>query len=212
MLSPYTSPIPMRFVRARRNPSTPRVSVLGIDASLTSTGYAYRDEKGQVVAGTIPTGELRSSHRLLYVQNKITRLLDLADPVLVVIEGYAMGFGGGKGNPGRVFDIGELGGVVKLAVWQRGIDAMIVPPSTLKCVIADNGKAKKPEMITALRTRYGHSTVSHDEADAIGLMLTGEIRCGKTKLVAKPSRMGSIEACEVIRGQLKLISKQHTTS
>lgn len=112
-----------------------------------------------------------------------------------------MGFTRGQG---RLADLGELGGTVKLALWERGIDVMIAPPATLKSAIAENGRADKSEIKAALRQRYGYHITNPDEADALGLMLLGEIRCGKTRLQAHAKRMASVTNCEVIRGQIKL--------
>ena len=105
---------------------------------------------------TIDGSKLRSLDRLNVVAKEIERIVQLQGITLAVIEGYAMGFGGK--NPGRVFDIGELGGVLKLTLWRMGVPLMVIPPKTLKCLIADSGNAKKDDMINALRTNYGFVT------------------------------------------------------
>lgn len=145
----------------------------------------------------------------MYVQKTLMEEVDRCNPTLAVIEGYAMGFGGKKGgNPGKVFDIGELGGVLKLELWRRGIDVMIVPPTTMKSVIAGNGSAKKDQVQRGLSKFYGIlGSFQEDEADAVGLMLVGEIRLDMRKIGVELHRMASVRACKVVPGRLKLTSE-----
>ena len=81
-----------------------------------------------------------------------------------------MGIRGG----GRVFDIGELGGILKLLAWEQGVNLLIVPPSTLKQFITGKGNATKPEMSQALATKYNYDVVQNDECDALCLLLMGD--------------------------------------
>ncbi len=112
-----------------------------------------------------------------------------------------MGF---RKGTGRLAHLGEVGGILKLAIWERGIDVMIVPSATLKSVVAGGGRADKAAVIKSLNGTYGYQVEQEDEADALGLMLIGEHRCGSTELKATPARMASLEKCEYIPGQRKL--------
>ncbi len=185
------------------------VRVLGIDASLTSTGYAYRDSAGGVITGRVTCGELKGQARLFYIRMQIMKVVQALQPTLVVYENYAMSRGG-KSAPGRVFNIGELGGVLRLALWEAGFDVLYVAPTMMKSVIAENGKAEKPEVRAALNKRFSVHVVQNDEADAAGLMIVGEIKCGVGRIypkVGKSDRSKAVRELEIDRGKLQSISK-----
>lgn len=157
------------------------------------------------MSGTLPTDKLRGMQRLHYVETEIRQLLEHVRPTLVVYESYALGV-----NKGMVFDIAELGGVIKKLIWEQGIPIMLVSPSSLKQAVYGSGgfgrgtksKKDKAALVTgALRTRHGLLVASDDEADAVGLMLMGEVKSGKTKVHPKDALYKS-HTCEVTRGRL----------
>lgn len=197
----------------RRTRSTQPVRcILGIDPSLSSTGYAYRHDS-QPYTGRIDSGKLKAAHRIVYVRNQLSRVLDVARPTTVVYEDYAMG---ARGN--NMFHIGELGGVLKTLFWERGIDVMLVSPTALKKIIAgrgdaDRGKAGrlKPMMRKALLDKFGFDIDQNDEADALALMLTGELRYHMPTidpLVRRSLRLEGLGDCSIVSGQLQSISKR----
>jgi Holliday junction resolvasome RuvABC endonuclease subunit len=180
-----------------------RRAVLGIDPSLSSTGYSYW-HGARLVTGCIESGKLRGPHRLFYIRMQVGKLLDACQPTLVAMEDYAMG---ARGN--NMFHIGELGGVLKTLVWDRGIDILPIPPTVMKSIIAMNGRAEKQHIMTALQVRFGITLTQHDEADAAGLMVVGEMRCGLRKANAKDGksdRFAAVRDCELVKGRLQLIS------
>ncbi len=192
---------------------------MGIDPSLASTGFAYRRrEDGDVYLGTITSEKLRGPQRLSYMRDRLADLVDEVLPDIVIYEGYAMG---GKG---RVFNIGELGGVFLTMLYERGITVEIVPPTTLKMAITGAGAAgkaykgvknpNKAAMRDAIRTRYGFDIQQDDEADAYALLMTGEHHHGLTaapQAIGKSSQalatLGSV--LEINRGKgLQTIAKK----
>ena len=188
--------------------------MLGIDASLSSTGYAYQSDAG-LVTGRVTTGDLRGPYRLVYIRNQLASVLQKAAPTLVVLEDYAMG---ARGN--NMFHIGELGGILKALIWERSIDLLLLSPTMLKLAItgkgnADRGKAGKgkPEMRKALNDRFGYDIPQNDEADAAGLMIIGEALRGVRQIdnhVGKSNHFKVISQIQVIKGKLQLISKTHS--
>jgi Holliday junction resolvasome RuvABC endonuclease subunit len=177
--------------------------VLGVDASLASTGYAYF-QNGRLVSGRITTEKLRGPHRLFYVRLQLAKVLDTVKPTLVSYEDYAMG---ARGN--NMFHIGELGGVLKTLVWERGIDCLEIAPTMMKSIIALSGRADKQQVSTALKVRYDLSVAQHDEADATGLLLVGEMRCGIRRVDAKSGKIDRSEVSmqlPITKGKLHLIS------
>lgn len=130
------------------------------------------------------------------------QILDIVNPTTVFYEGYAMG---ARGN--NMFHIGELGGVLKMMMWERGIAVAEVSPTTLKMVIAGSGRAEKKEVMASLAEDYGLTVRQHDEADAAGLMIIGEIKCGTRKAAfTERKRLSAVDAIEIVPGKLQSIS------
>lgn len=207
MTVPSRSVLRRRPVAAVERP-TPRPVVLGIDPSLGSTGYAYV-AGGTLKTGTITTEALRGCHRLVYVRNQIERLIHTVKPSLVVFEDYAYGKGGKMNN--NVFHIGELGGVIKTFLWEHGVDILPISPTTLKSVIAQNGHAKKPEISAALKARFEIDVRQNDEADAVGLMLIGEMKAGlraPPQKEGKSDRFAAVRTTEILKGKPNHLAKR----
>lgn len=110
----------------------------------------------------------------------------------------------------NMFHIGELGGVLKTHTWEMGVDYVCIPPASLKSAIALNGKAEKIQISTALKVRFSLVVDQHDEADAAGLMVLGEMKLGlrkATAAVGKEDRFAGIRNATVVKGKLISISK-----
>lgn len=161
------------------------MNVLGLDPSLNATGFSYRAPTGAgTITGIIDPKPLRGPARLLYCRTKFLQILDTAKPDLVVYEGYAMG------AMGNTFDMGEMGGVFKVEMFERGIPFLEVPPSNLKMFalgaggigVATKGlkgdakrKAAKAAMVDAATAALGRRLRTDDEADAYHLMRMGYV-------------------------------------
>lgn len=63
----------------------------------------------------------------------------------------------------------ELMGVLKMFCAVNGMKFKGYPPATLKKWATGSGKAKKPEMVEAAKTRYGVIPKDDNEADALHL-------------------------------------------
>lgn len=109
------------------------------------------------------------------MRNQLQALLDNVHPEQVIYEGYAMG------AKGRVFHIGELGGVFAVLLYEQGISVAIIPPTCLKQLITGKGNADKAAMAAALQARYGVSMDQDDEADAYALLMAAEHYQGLTQ-------------------------------
>jgi Holliday junction resolvasome RuvABC endonuclease subunit len=131
------------------------VNVIGLDLSLTSTGIATIDGTESL------TTKLRGVERLDYLLDRIQSLVIHTDgPLLVAIEGYSFG---SKGR--AVFNIGELGGVVRLMLFREGIPFVEVPPSNIKMYATGKGNANKDAVLVEGVKRLGLSC-GNDEMDA----------------------------------------------
>lgn len=142
--------------------------MLAIDPSLNSLGYAFRHTDGTTRTGVLRPKKVRDLERLDWMDYAFGRLVDSVQPTNVVYEDYSMG------SKGKTFHIGEMGGVLKVNLWRRGIDIILVPPTNLKMFATGKGNADKDLMMSVLAQHRGRSFDNSDEADAYGLLLLGE--------------------------------------
>jgi len=132
------------------------VNILAIDPSLTCTGLAYGNHLCETAV--IKT-KLKGWERIDLIMDTIRDLADTAQ--LVVIEGYSFG------SQGRsVFQIAELGGILRWKLHRMEVPFVDVPPSTLKKYATGIGNANKDVMIAAAIRRFGFEGSDNNEADA----------------------------------------------
>ncbi len=136
-------------------------TVVAFDLSLTSTGVADRD----------------GTRRIRPKTNGVERLIEVRDAVLwechgpangatldlVLLEGYSYG------SPNAAHPVGELGGVVRVALYEAAIHFEVVPPASIKIFACGKGNAKKDDVLLAAVRRLDYQGNSGDEADALWL-------------------------------------------
>lgn len=83
----------------------------------------------------------------------------------VCFEGYAYG------SKFRREELGELGGVMRLALVQTFPPHLLraVAPNAVKKYVTGSGRADKDKMMLAVYMRWKHESSSHDAADAYAL-------------------------------------------
>lgn len=163
--------------------------ISGLDLSTKMIGYA--SPGGAVFSISARTGSEEPARRLHELARELERYLRLFPPrpELVIVEGYSLA------SPGRLslVRLGELGGVVRLRLFELGIAYVEISPSSLKLYATGNGSAKKPAMIEAAlalgasfsRPVTGNEkTDPHDEADAFLLRHLGRAAYGLEPLPA----------------------------
>ena len=143
--------------------------VAGLDLSLTSTGLvvATVGDEGRfdvLEERRIEPGSMRGMERLWYVTREVVRTLRHRQAYDVAIEGYAF-----AKRSSHAHAQGELGGVVRMALWRHGFQWWEVPPAVLKKYVAGKGNAAKDVMLREVHRRWGYLTDSTDLADADGL-------------------------------------------
>lgn len=138
--------------------------ILGLDVSLTRTGYALPDGS----AGTIrPT--TRGCERMVEIRdvvyNTCVDSLGYPDVDLVVIEGFAYG------RPNKAHDIGGIGWIVRVVLHEAGIRYVDVPPAVLKRYATGRGNADKLSMLMAAIARLDYTDEKPDDnvVDALWL-------------------------------------------
>lgn len=139
------------------------LKIVGIDASLTSTGVA-------VLNGSLHTETIQSKktgpERLVEIRERIREIVAGAD--LIVLEGYAFA------RPNQSHQIGELGGVLRVMLHELGMKWLEVAPSAVKKFATGKGNAKKEEVAVGVYKRWKKEFVSSDEADAFVLAMIGQ--------------------------------------
>ena len=81
-----------------------------------------------------------------------------------MIEGYAYA------RANQAHQIGELGGVVRLALSDRGVPVVEVSPSSLKKLATGKGNASKDAVLAEAMRRLGYQGSDNNEADALWLL------------------------------------------
>ncbi len=135
-------------------------TVVGLDLSLNRSGVA----DGATACTFRPRCD--GMERLRKVRDFMRLATDGAD--LVVIEGYSMGSHGAHSHA-----LGELGGVVRLALFEAGIPHVDVPPATLKVYATGKGNAGKGDVLAEAVRRLGYDGGDDNEADALWLRAFG---------------------------------------
>ena len=107
--------------------------------------------------------------RLQDALNRIVGLVKASDPKLVLIENYAFG----KAN--KAHQLGELGGVVRLALHQSGVWWTEVAPKAIKKLATGSGNAKKEAVLAEAVRRLAYQGSSFDESDARWLLEAARI-------------------------------------
>lgn len=139
------------------------ISTMGIDAALRKTGLCHL--KGSSFAlRLVEENQARGGIRLVRIRDRVVAAINVFKPQLIAIEGYSYG------SEGRWFDLGEVGGVLKVEFILREIPYIIVPPKSLKRFATGNGGASKKRMIREVEKQYGIEVEGCDDlADAAAL-------------------------------------------
>jgi Holliday junction resolvasome RuvABC endonuclease subunit len=134
------------------------VKIVGLDLSLTGTGYARPDDTTFVLAT-----KKRGEERLDWLQSRLADAIAEDVPDLIAIEGYTF-----QVNDTSTRSIAELHGVVRLMLWRWKQPWFYVNPMHVKMYAL--GKAgKKEQMLAEAQARFGRRFATNDECDAYWL-------------------------------------------
>jgi crossover junction endodeoxyribonuclease RuvC len=133
--------------------------IVSLDLSLCATGFACSDGR----SGALEPKSLRGMARVTWILDRIDALTEHAD--ITVVEGYAFG---AKGS--AVFDIAELGGVVRFHLYDHKRAYCDVPPACLKKFATGKGNAKKEDVLVAAVKQLGYAGSNHNVSDALFLL------------------------------------------
>lgn len=146
------------------------MNVLGLDISLTSTGFAYRHPRDEEIHTGVIKPSMKGVARLIFIRRAIEMIIMEHGTTHVVIEGYSMG----RFQMQRAHSTGEIGGALKVMFWEKRIPILIVSPKGLKKFATGNGNSTKPQVQGHIMTRWHYRIDQEDEADAFVLLKAGE--------------------------------------
>lgn len=136
--------------------------IVALDLSLTSTGIA-KSVGGGPPALHIATSGYAGTERLCDLRREVMyHVASEYQPDVVVIEGYAYG------RPEKAHQLGELGGVIRVAIHELRpcVPVAVIPPAKVKKYATGTGNAKKDQVFAAAIHRSGLLIESTDAADA----------------------------------------------
>jgi len=134
------------------------IQFLGLDLSLTSTGFSTNGITGRI---STPT---KGAERLYLISNNIISLIKEHAINVVIIEGYSF-----ASSNSQAHSIGELGGCVRMRLWENEIPFVDVPPTSRAKFATGRGNASKAEVISSISAKTGKVFAgkgSDDECDA----------------------------------------------
>jgi len=136
-------------------------STVGLDLSLTSTGWATSDGTGTVQS------KLKGMERLDEISKEVQNLIsDIPSPI-VAVEGYAF-----AKRSSHAHAQGELGGIVRLQLHRARIPFVEIPPTNRAKFITGRGNANKSEVVSHVSAKTGivwSGSGADDECDAWAL-------------------------------------------
>jgi len=114
-------------------------------------GVAKKYEPSAVLLPKPKLADENGRMQRLSIQRELVRsILCGFQPHYIGLEDYV--FGSGK-KSGGVYQIAELGGVLRLMLWESGVKVRTYHPGSVKLAFAQKWRAEKPDMIEAA-TRF----------------------------------------------------------
>ena len=144
------------------------LKILALDLSLTATGVARTC--GLVLHQTA-CGSPYHVDTWRPKTRGATRLIDLRDRTIATARGADIVIiedGIVRSSAAKV--LGELHGVIKVALHESGHHAVFAPPASVKKYATGRGNADKFAMLAAAKDRLGYAGESPDEADALWML------------------------------------------
>ncbi|MEE8432356.1 MAG: crossover junction endodeoxyribonuclease RuvC [Candidatus Desulfatibia sp.] len=158
------------------------VTVIGIDPGLAATGFGIVRGSGLKIDdfsfGSINTPRnISLPHRLEKIYSRLMRVLEDAQPDLMVVEDVfsVIKF------PKAGITLGKVNGVVLLAGCKADVPVAEVPVREAKQILTGNGNASKKQLEKAVRHLLKLQTPirPYHASDAMGLALLGLFRFKK---------------------------------
>lgn len=166
--------------------------VLAIDPGLVTLAWARSDGR----FGALKPGARRDVDRLLWLRDAVLHLVSAWSHTVVVLERPSFA---SRGN--AVVSLGELHGVLKVALREAGVPVAVVAPGTLKRYASGRGNAPKELVLVEAVKRLGYDGSDHNVADALFLLHMALDYYGLPGAVQMPkAHRAALEAVQWPRG------------
>ncbi len=101
--------------------------------------------------------------RLSFIRETLEDYLGAKRAAVSVLEGYSFG------SMNKKFELGEVGSVVKLALFDNSHEVYTAAPKQLKKFVTGRGNATKEDVMNAIYARWDMDIKNDNLADAYGL-------------------------------------------
>lgn len=132
---------------------------LGIDPSLACTGLCLLDKKMKVVKYKALSFSASTEYRLRDYYDKLSDFIAVNGVNNIGMEAYAYG----KAGQSMAFNIGELGGVYKLAIQRNEVRYIRPLPTEVKKFVTNKPRAEKEEVRKVLNRIYRYSFYDNNQ-------------------------------------------------
>ena len=159
--------------------------LIGLDLSLTSTGVSIENNT------SIVSTKLRGAERLSFVSRAILELCIDNKISCAIIESYSF-----ASRNSQAHSIGELGGCVRMRLWDAGIPYVDVPPTCRAKFATGKGNSSKGDVLSAISAKTGivfAGAGSDDLCDAWILEQMGLARLGISGYTWPAVNMSALE-------------------
>jgi crossover junction endodeoxyribonuclease RuvC len=148
-----------------------RKRVVGLDLSLTATGWYIFDARGEGWDGNFGVIDAPKLSGLDRMDSLLSQVQALTDPTtLAVIEDFSFA---SKGR--AVFEIGGFGYLVRHALRKRGVEMLLVAPTLVKKFATGKGNADKSLVLKEVYKRWQADFEDDNVADAYVLARIGMV-------------------------------------
>ena len=137
------------------------MNYIGLDLSLTASGVFIIDDNTNTILQTCLGVPQQGIERLFFLRSKFNEILDTHPITFACLES------GAYNEKGRLFQIGELYGLVTLLLYEKGIPYISAAPLAVKKYVSSIGKNQgKGAVMLDVFKMYGLSIYNDNEADA----------------------------------------------
>ena len=174
--------------------------IAGIDLSLTHTGYAILDGKGEVLTSGVikskPSGDkpVDETRRIAEIVENCMSTISNYVPEMVILENLAF-----MAQGTSLTQLAGLHHFTRILLEREHIPFILVAPTSLKKFVTGSGKGDKDQMQMVVYKEYGHESLDNNECDAYALAVCGLALLGKpVKKLIKPQE----EVINLLKRQL----------
>lgn len=120
------------------------MKTMGLDLSLTSTGVSIGGATASIQS------KQKGVDRLMEVRDSVLAAARDAGVEVVAVEGYSY-----ASRNSQAHSLGELGGVIRVALREEGIPYIVIPPTSRAKFATGKGNAGKSEVVSAVSAMTG---------------------------------------------------------